>query len=334
MIITPDDLVQVDAVLDRERRLTRHNDLLERRGVWALSPEYRETPWGDTSYLPAFFAERPHLLTVLGFDEFVIFDKDVYDRNERYSVLSDRYAIPESLSYSRESTYREAASGAWYLFEGIRSPNDVGRRSHLHFVGPDASSNKYVTITTWRRRLETLARQPDVRARTLWLPGLWTTQLQRELDATLESVARPLLRTLLDGGTQLREVPWRHLEYLVAELLRDRGLEVYVTPPARDGGRDIVARGELIPGEPVELAVEVKQKATVGISDVQRALKANEDYPSLLVATAGRFSSGVLFERLESRSRLRLLLKDGIALSQWIDAYASRRGWAMRQRAE
>ena len=66
-------------------------------------------------------------------------------------------------------------------------------------------------------------------------------------------------------------------------------MEVSVTKRTRDGGRDIIARGELIPGEPSMLAVEVKQKAVVGIEDVQRALKANEDYPALLLATAGRF---------------------------------------------
>ena len=94
-----------------------------------------------------------------------------------------------------------------------------------------------------------------------------------------------------------------------------------VTPPRADGGRDIIARGELVEGEPVQIAVEVKQKSVVGLADVQRALRANEDFPALLIATAGRFSAGVITERERDRNRLRLFLKDGLALSRWVATY-------------
>ncbi len=107
----------------------------------------------------------------------------------------------------------------------------------------------------------------------------------------------------------------------MAELLRSKGMAVHVTPRSRDGGRDILARGEFATGEPMVIAVEVKQKAVVGLADVQRALKANEDFPSLMVVTSGRFSSGVVREKERERHQLRLFLKDGVALSQWIDAY-------------
>ena len=119
----------------------------------------------------------------------------------------------------------------------------------------------------------------------------------------------------------LRDVPWRTLEEIVAELLRSKGLEVTVTNMTRDGGRDIVARGELVPGEPSEIAVSVKQEEVVGIAAARDALYANQDYPLVMLATAGSFSAGVITERRREQVRLRLLLKDGIALRQWIDAY-------------
>ena len=122
----------------------------------------------------------------------------------------------------------------------------------------------------------------------------------------------------------MADLTWRQLEELVAELLRSRGMEISLTKRSHDGGRDVVARGELIPGEPTVLAVEVKKKPVVGIYDVQRALRANEDFPALLVATSGRFSGGVIREKARNRNQLRLYLKDGLALSQWIDAWASK----------
>ena len=69
------------------------------------------------------------------------------------------------------------------------------------------------------------------------------------------------------------------------------------------------------------LAVEVKHKPVVGVGDVQRALKANEDFPALMVATAGTFSAGVVAEKSRFRNSMRLFLKDGLALRQWISAY-------------
>ena len=47
----------------------------------------------------------------------------------------------------------------------------------------------------------------------------------------------------------------------------------------------------------------------------------NEDFPSLLIATAGVFSAGVVCEKMRARHQLRLILKDGIALRQCIEVY-------------
>ena len=52
----------------------------------------------------------------------------------------------------------------------------------------------------------------------------------------------------------------------------------------------------------------------------------NEDFPSLLVATAGVFSAGVVCEKMRARHQLRLILKDGIALRQCIEVYGYKKG--------
>jgi HJR/Mrr/RecB family endonuclease len=85
-----------------------------------------------------------------------------------------------------------------------------------------------------------------------------------------EDAIEPILRALQAESVELRELDWRVLEEVVAELLAARGLQVDVTTRSRDGGRDIVARGDLVPGEPMRIAVEVKQKPVVDLGMYSR----------------------------------------------------------------
>ncbi|MFL6236440.1 MAG: hypothetical protein ACJ76N_25140 [Thermoanaerobaculia bacterium] len=72
-------------------------------------------------------------------------------------------------------------------------------------------------------------------------------------------------------------------------------MEIHIVRQRPQGGRDIVARGELIPGqEPLEMAVEVKHRPVVGRPEVQKALWQNRAYPALLFVTLGRFTGGRL----------------------------------------
>ena len=226
------------------------------------------------------------------------------------------------LAFDCESIFRETTSGTWFWYEGLDE-------ERLNFWGPRGTKNRQFPTGDWFRLLRRAQETPDTQPHRLWYPGPW---LQQGLfQERLGSVVTDILRAICVEGKSIREVPPRQLEELVAELLRARGLEISLTPFSKDGGRDIIARGELLPGEPMLLAVEVKQKPVVGIADVQRALRANEDFPALLVATAGRFSAGVVREKARVRNEDRLFLKDGIALSQWIAAYGQKRGWAKQR---
>lgn len=172
-------------------------------------------------------------------------------------------------------------------------------------------------------------RIPDNNPHTVLFPGIWSPGAQATQRIVLANAVPDILKAIVEEKVKLREIPWHRLEEIVAELLRGYGLEVWVTPRTHDGGRDVIARGELIPGEPALLAVEVKQKSVVGLADVQRALQANKDFPALLMATAGTFSGGVVREKSCPSNHLRLFLKDGLALGQWIDEYAKGIGWAL-----
>jgi len=65
-----------------------------------------------------------------------------------------------------------------------------------------------------------------------------------------ETAAELVVRTLADSFCRLiaerpgflRQVEWRDLERVLASALEEIGFEVELTPPAKDGGKDVVAR--------------------------------------------------------------------------------------------
>lgn len=307
MLLARADLKQVDELLSQDGQLALKLD-----SGHELSPVERAL-W------PTFVAKAPHLVLHAGFDEYAVLDRTDTATGRLHGIDVD------SLVFSRESIFRRLASGAWYLFDGRMWPGSRFAQQSLHFLGPSYDDNYAIATRTWYERLESLARQPDSITRLLWLPGGPTVERQNERSAALRGMARPILRSLREEAVDLRSIHWRDLEELVAEVLASRGFTVDVTKRSRDGGRDIVALGEFGLGESMRIAVEVKQQAVVGIEDVRSALQANQDFPALMIATAGRFSLGVVEEKQRTRNMLRLFLKNGVALRQWIDAYRAGR---------
>ena len=275
--------------------------------------QYYATPDGEADHVPqdpVFLAERPHLLMALGYDEFRAIGLDESMEKDVRRLYGLHNFVP---AYDFESLYRDVKRGTWYWYEGMTT-------DMINMQGPPGDQLREIPVKKWLSLLRKLHSEPDRNKRVLWLPSMWTPTAQHHQKLLLSDSVGGILDAVYAEQKSLQDIPWRQLEELVAELLRARGLQVSVTPRSRDGGRDIIARGELIPGEPALFAVEVKQKPVVGLGDVQRALRANEDFPLLMVATAGRFSAGVIKEKKRNRNALRLYLKDGIALTQWIHA--------------
>ena len=313
MIIDQSEIDELDAFLEHECECAR----LDREG---------KTPEDDEGQAPVFVADRPHLLIPLGFDEFRAVEETSHD------------ALPIvdaeiTWAYPVEVFFRRRGSGKWVWFEGFTDHTYDENQNrinlgvpHVHIVGSRRKNHPddYVRLNSYTKQLRKLAESPDPKYHQLVFPGLWTPSAQKVQRTLLEDAIQDILGAIAAEERDLNSVSWRQLEEIVAELLRARDMKVSVTEPSKDGGRDIIARGELIPGEPTVLAVEVKRKPVVGLHDVQRALRANEDFPALLVATSGRFSAGVLKERQRSRNQLRLYLKDGIALGQWIKGWSSK----------
>lgn len=286
--------------------------------------KFIETEEGEGGDVP-FFANNPHLLLPLGFNELKIVKNETYERN--------RSSVPEipgfSFDFPQECFFRHESNGAWYWFQGITHYRAATHNGpliedgyYLNFFGP-GNERRYEETNRFVSSLK-LQTSDNGSKKLITIPKYWATHEQMRQSAVLSETVPNTLMEVAAGKISLDELHWRTLEEIVAELLRDAGMEIILTPSSADGGRDVVARGELIPGEPSLIAVEVKRKPVVGLHDVQRALRANEDFPVLMVATSGRFSAGVIAESSRSRNRFRLLLKDGLALNQWISRYAKR----------
>lgn len=273
-----------------------------------------------------YLYSNPHLLIPLGFDEIRIertqaeqlasaFNKEM-KKHGWTSEVDASFRLPnhESFEVMLGLHCRQLSSGIWY--QGVAldlTENSLQFRSTVQGASLKVSLREIVACCR-------TALQGDSYPSVLLLPNLWhspsTTPSIQIADAT-----RDIVMALSQGYMTLQDLTWRQLEELVAELLRSRGLEVKVTPRSGDGGRDIIARGELIPGETVLLAVEVKHRPVVKVSDVRSALYANQNFPMLLVATSGKFTAGVVKEKKRPDNFLRLHLRDGLALQSWINDY-------------
>lgn len=260
----------------------------------------------SSPHLVDFIRDNPHVLLPCGFDE------------TRF-VPSHNHPV-EHQTYT--PCYREASSGAWYF----RSHWVVGEAGDKQ-IGPfryrfktfDWSKELALTTSDILRECRRALTVPDAFA-AIVLPNLWLPPDRHARIELVDSISA-LLVAIKAEKVSLADISWRQLEQVVAELLRNRGMEVTATSASADGGRDIIARGELIPGEPMTLAVEVKHRRVVGLDEVRARLWANREFPALLFATCGRFSAGVVREKRKPENFLRLSLKDGIGLGQWIKEY-------------
>lgn len=269
---------------------------------------------------------HPELVLPAGFDEVRYAAPEILDptlsdsvaglREEWYQEM-DRGGAGLGIILTGRTQYR-SRDGVWHDIAGIydrlmppqEEPGEGEQRKREEWF--------LLFQENWTRLLSQQAAAPDA---AVVLPSLILPTLE---DSPLHVASRSLLHEIAAAQLSLHAVHWRQLEELVAELLRDMGLSVTVTPRTGDGGRDVIARGELIPGEPTVLAVEVKHRDVVPVSELRAALWANRNFPALLFVTSGRFSAGVYRERVVDANRLRLFLKDGVALHQWIDRYSRR----------
>lgn len=170
--------------------------------------------------------------------------------------------------------------------------------------------------------LENRVAKPREERAILWTPRIWSPTEQDRQRVLLEASLAPHFKQWTQKGLCFDDLKPSEFEDLVGEVLLQTGLKVYKVREHPQGGRDLIARGVLIPGEEeIEMAVEVKHKSVVDRPEVELALYQNRGYPALLFVTSGRFTAGVFEEKALKENRFRLFLKDGVALSDLATRY-------------
>lgn len=109
---------------------------------------------------------------------------------------------------------------------------------------------------------------------------------------------------------------WRDFEYLIETLYRNMRYETQLTPPTKDGGRDIIAT-KRSPGRLAHLRIECKQynEEAVGLGVVQRLLGvvSGEKVNKGVIVTTSRFTRPAS-KYAKENPRLELISGDQLVL--------------------
>ena len=160
---------------------------------------------------------------------------------------------------------------------------------------------------------------PEVEFLENLFPGLLVPPRSQHILLLRDEAVRIFEETARSGN--LHVLTPRQVEELLAETLRRQGYEVWLTPPSKDGGRDVIA---CVPGHlPLLLVGEAKKMSIVeplyirSLAAVRDRDKAN----MALLATTGRFSEEARREAALTW-RCQIQLKAGDEFLDWIRSVA------------
>lgn len=151
--------------------------------------------------------------------------------------------------------------------------------------------------------------------------------LRRKEDSTIPLIVSGfdnLLKELKRHPDEMHNLTPRAFEEFIAELLKNMGYEVTLTPQTRDGGRDILAVFPTPIGPRLTL-VECKRYAkhhAVGLSVVERflyVLRDKDKASSGLIATTSRFAKDAIKEA--AKYSYQLTLADRPRITEWLESY-------------
>jgi hypothetical protein len=271
-----------------------------------------------------FWGENPHLLlSTPYFDDHVHYEHGCYTGVPGWPK---HFGLLENWIHTTPNDFFKKPGGQWLWL--LRSKEKISFHSSSSWRMKTNLNELYENIyfelefDKLVEHLKKIYANPIEDSKSIISPLLWTPEAQKEERIILRDTTSELLSAVIKEKLSLRKIHWKQFEEIVAEVLRASGLEIHLVRENPQGGRDIIARGEIISGlGPMCLAVEVKQRETVYRPTIQKAIYQNRYFPALLFVTSGRFSSGVFKEKRLPENQLRLILKDGVAIRDMINAY-------------
>ena len=144
-----------------------------------------------------------------------------------------------------------------------------------------------------------------------------------KLQINLNEINAELIKYLAKHPEFMREMNPRKFEVLIAEILKDKGYEVTLTPSTRDGGKDIIAVYNSPFGHQMFI-VECKrynQQNKVGVEIVRGlyGVQIAENYNQGIIATTSTFTKGAI--DFIKPLKFQLELKDFGDIKDWIKNY-------------
>lgn len=143
---------------------------------------------------------------------------------------------------------------------------------------------------------------------------------------SLNEINAALIAYFTRHPEKMFELSPRKFEELIAEIFRDMGAEVQLTPTVKDGGRDILAHLTL-PFAKILTIVECKKYSPgnpVGLDIVERFMYTidRRDNASFgLVVTTSNFTEGAM--EVERKYPGRLGLRDFQSIASWLSSYGT-----------
>jgi DNA-binding transcriptional MerR regulator len=140
------------------------------------------------------------------------------------------------------------------------------------------------------------------------------------------TITQELVRFLAGHPDYLHRLSARKFEELVAEIVRDMGYDVELTPITRDGGRDVLAYLSTPLGRELTIieCKKYRQENRIGVEFVRQflwVLEREDQANRGLIATTSYFSRTAMF--LEKEHRWRLGLRDFNQITGWLADYGS-----------
>jgi restriction system protein len=157
-------------------------------------------------------------------------------------------------------------------------------------------------------------------------PSLTKAEIITVVKPTIVTANQGMVEALKKRPEDIFRLSPRRYEELVAELLRDMGFEVEVTPATRDGGKDILAYFKTNCGTFLSLveAKHYRSDRKIGVELVRTLYGTLCDYQanSAMMVTTSSFSKDA--HDFQKKHKYQLSLRDYTDLTEWIQNHGNR----------
>lgn len=219
--------------------------------------------------------------------------------------------LPSRLGIQYKHTRRPIGTDTVERVVGASITSDLDRMLLLSLSGFSDTARRVL-----ERALPTAVELIDLDSLRRWIKRLGTQGselLRSEALIAIAELSATLARIIARNPIELDYIEWRDLERLVAAIFARLGFQTTLTPPAKDGGRDVILQFD-VSGQSRSFIVEAKHwrsRQRVGqghISDFVKVVASEQRSGGLVISTYGY--TGTAFEALTEVERQNLYAGD------------------------